>query len=553
MQRREFIASCAALGLAACSREPAEKPLPPGELGGSHAQRGHLLRQEQRTTPFSGPSEIRKTGVLIIGGGIAGLSAGWKLARAGFDDFMIAELEDRVGGNSRYGENEVSRYPLGAHYLPLPGPSARATREMLADFGILEGDPYALRPRYDERYLCATPQERLWQRGQWHDGLLPPALLDATERACLARFQQHILAWRAWRDRNGHPAFAIPMAYSSQDPALLALDRITLASWLKSEGLDCPALRWYLDYACRDDFGIGIEQVSAWAGLHYFVCRDGEAENAESDTVLTAPEGNGWLVQRLEERLAPRLLCQAVATAIRPPTGPRQPIQVDVWLAAGQRSLRIEAEQLIWAGPLFVLAHLWPSAPAAVHDAARQFTYAPWLVANLTLSELPHTRAGSPLAWDNVLHGARGLGYVVATHQRLRVHPGPTVITWYRPLDHLPPPAARAALLNTSHAQWSREILGELSQPHPELRDITRRIDLFRHGHAMVQPRPGLLWDARSPRRALAAGLGREHPRIHLAHADLSGMSLFEEAQYRGIHAAERALKQAGVHFTSSL
>lgn len=538
MKRREFLASCAALGVAACTGSKALPPLPPGELSGSSFARGHPLRTNQKNTLRPEPDEIRRIPVLIVGGGIAGLSAGWRLQRAHFNDFLIADLEDRMGGNSRYGENAISRYPLGAHYLPLPGVEARAVRALLADFGILQGDPQAQRPTYDERYLCATPQERLYRNGAWHEGLMP-APADASELKKIAEFQRRVDVLRHQRDAQGRRAFAIPMEYSSHDPALLALDRMTFASWLRREGLECPALRWYLNYASRDDFGTSIDAVSAWAGLHYFCCRDGEAQNAANDIVLTAPEGNGWIVRRLEERLHDHLLCGHVATTLHQG---KQGVMVDLWQPAQQRSLRIEAEQVIWAAPLFVLAHVWPEAPDAIRHAAQNLNYAPWLVANLSLSEHPHTRAGAPLAWDNVLFDGAGLGYVVATHQQIRVRPAATVITYYRAFGHPDSHAARQQLLSRPRVDWVQEIFNELAVAHPELREITTQFDVFRHGHAMIRPLPGLLWDNLSPRHALSKNLGRIHP----AHADLSGMSLFEEAHYRGVKAAERILELSG-------
>ena len=95
----------------------------PGELGGADWQRGHLIREGKFPAP-SGP--IEEIGVLIAGGGIAGLSTGWRLAEAGFADFALCELEDTTGGNARSGRNTVSAYPLGAHYLPVPNREARA-------------------------------------------------------------------------------------------------------------------------------------------------------------------------------------------------------------------------------------------------------------------------------------------------------------------------------------------------------------------------------------------------------------------------------------------
>ncbi len=546
MKRRDFLASCAALGVAACSpASPVLPPLPPGELSGSSFQRGHRLRQDSKAPALPPPEETLRLPLLIAGGGVAGLSAAWRLQQAGFTDFLIAELEDRMGGNSRYGENAVSLYPLGAHYLPLPGPEATAVRALLADFGVLQGDPKTPQPGYDERYLCATPQERLFQKGRWHEGLMPAAL-DTAEQTRIDTFHRRIETLRQWRDPQGLRAFAIPLAYSSRDPALLALDKITFGAWLKQEQLDCPALRWYLNYACLDDFGTGLDRVSAWAGLHYFCCRDGLAANASSETVLTAPEGNGWLIRKLEERLQGHIRCGAMVTAIQ--ETPRH-VAVDLWLAKENRRLRIETRQLIWAGPLFVLGHLWPNAPEAVRQAASHFSYAPWLIANLTLTEPPHTRTGAPLSWDNVLHNGQGLGYVNATHQQIRVRPGPTVITYYRALDATDPRLMRQQLLSASREQWAEAVLADLGPPHPELREITRQLDIFRHGHAMIRPLPGLLWGDKSPRPALSKTLGR----IHLAHADLSGMSLFEEANFHGVRAAESILGKLGIQSDSLL
>ena len=53
----------------------------------------------------------------------------------------------------------------------------------------------------------------------------------------------------------------------------------------------------------------------------------------------------------------------------------------------------------------------------------------------------------------------------------------------------------------------------------------------------MRRPTPGSLWG--KERRLLA---DFRSPRLTLAHADLSGFSIFEEAQYRGVVAAERML-----------
>ena len=62
-------------------------------------------------------------------------------------------------------------------------------------------------------------------------------------------------------------------------------------------------------------------------------------------------------------------------------------------------------------------------------------------------------------------------------------------------------------------------------------------------GHA----RPGFVFGPE--RRRARAPIGD----VHFAHADLSGLPLFEEAQHQGIRAAEEILAQRGVPFESLL
>ena len=539
MRRRDFLAVAACAPLLACAGR-GDAPLPPGELHGSGVDLGHRLRERG----FAQAAELRRVPVLVIGAGIGGLSAGWKLQGAGFGDFLVAEMEPEPGGNSRYGENAVSAYPFGGHYLPLPTREATAVRELLADLGALQGDARAPHPVYDELLLCHTPQERLYKDGFWQEGLMPRIGVGAAERAQMTRFQERMAELKQARDAHGRRAFALPVALASRERKWRDLDRISMRAWLIKNGFDSTHLHWYVNYACRDDYGTDYGATSAWAGLHYYACRTGTAANAAADTVLTAPSGNGWIVKALAERLGSRLL--RGATVFRLAQG-RKGVEADVWLAAERRAVRIKAGRVIWSSPLFLLPHVAEELPPAVASMARAGSYAPWLVANLTLDALPADGAGAALAWDNVLYDGAGLGYVVATHQRLQMETGPSVLSYYRAFSDMEPAAARTQLLQASREHWARAILAELGRAHADLPRLTRRLDVLRHGHAMIRPLPGVITAA--ARAALAEGWGR----VQFAHADVSGLSLFEEANYQGVRAAEATLRQLGVRHRSSL
>ncbi|MCC6273444.1 MAG: FAD-dependent oxidoreductase [Deltaproteobacteria bacterium] len=535
--RRRFLqgfgGGVAAAGLlAACGRLRGSRREIPGRICGADATRAHRLRAGQ----FPAPSRVERASCVIVGGGIAGLSAAWWLRKAGFEDFVLLELEEASGGNSRSGANAISAYPWGAHYVPLANPESESVLSLFREWDVVTGFDAAGRPRYNELYLCAEPEERLFIQGAWQAGLSPREGLSLAEREEMARFHEKMNAFGAAKGKDGRWAFAIPADLSSRAPELLALDRRSMAQWLEAEGLRSKPLRWYVDYCCRDDFGTPLDQVSAWAGIHYFAGRRGSAANAEPNTVLTWPEGNGWLAARFRERLGERLRCDALVFRVAPDGEGRR---VEYWDAKRGESLALVANQVIYAAPRFTAPFVLEEFRRARPDYLGDFHYAPWLVANLSLPRPPQGR-GAPLAWDNVLYGSPGLGYVVATHQQLKSVPGPTVLTYYRPLDQEAPSHARISALGRGYPEWRRMILEDLAQAHPDLEANLERLDVWLWGHGMIRPEPGFLW---GPARAVAL---QSVPGLHFAHSDMSGMSLFEEAFERGLAAADGVLREMG-------
>ncbi|HEU4386526.1 MAG TPA: FAD-dependent oxidoreductase, partial [Blastocatellia bacterium] len=118
LTRREVLEALLGLPVAIAACKARRTSLPPGELVGASDVVGHRLRDGiQVTVP---PDKWQRTGVAIVGAGVAGLSAAWRFLRSGFDDFILLELEQAAGGTSRSGESSLVRYPWGAHYVPAP-------------------------------------------------------------------------------------------------------------------------------------------------------------------------------------------------------------------------------------------------------------------------------------------------------------------------------------------------------------------------------------------------------------------------------------------------
>jgi hypothetical protein len=412
--------------------------------------------------------------------------------------------------------------------------------ELLHDFGLLRHEFGRSVP--DERHLCHSPQERLWIDGDWIDGLLPPAAPGSAREAQYRRFGQRVSALA--RELR----FAIPTHRAGWSAGHETLDRQTFAQWLQAEGLDDPGLRWYLDYACRDDYGADAATVSAWAGLHYFASRhgfqapgDGEAHEHEREAVFTWPEGNAWLTRRLAVPLGERLHTGALVRRI---DAGRHEVTLDVETSRGSGIERWTARQAVLALPLHVAVRLMPAPPPALRVAAAQLPHAPWLVANLQLHTALTDKPGAPPSWDNVLQGdGPALGYVDAMHQGWRPMPGPTVLTAYWALgsgDDAARARQRRALVDQPWQAWAQRVVDDLARAHPDLPGKVARIDLVRHGHAMAVPAPGV----RGSPALQALARPDAAARLHFAHADLAGYSIFEEAFTLG-DAAGRAAARA--------
>lgn len=504
----------------------------PGNLLGPNAKAGHWLRQTLTSATTIEPDVYD---LVIIGGGIAGLSARRWLWRAGVKDTLLLELEAQPGGNSTSGSNEISAYPWGAHYLPVPDTRHTELIDFLRETGSIIGVTATGTPMYNDYHLCHDPEERLFLDGRWQDGLIPNEGVPDGDRQQIARFLALIEGLKKAKGADGRDAFTIPLDRSSADPVYRQLDALTMTQWLDEQGFTSPYLRWYVAYSCKDDYGSTPDQTSAWAGLHYFASRKGTGVDASGATltsaVLTWPEGNGFLMNQLRRQAdAPiRPATVAYSLELTDPTA----VRVSVTDVPTGRQTVIRAKKVLLAVPQFVATRLL--AGIDPDRTATGFQYAPWVVVNLTVDALPQT-AGKSLCWDNVLYGTESVGYVSANHQHLTDSPQ-RVLTVYRPLTGSDPAHVRQRAYQTTREAWLQQTLTELETAHPGLSAHIRQADVWVWGHGMISPIPGFIWgQARQQARQPIQN------RIHFAHSDLSGISIFEEAFSQGIRAANELI-----------
>ena len=286
-------------------------------------------------------------------------------------------MNDAAGGNARWGENEITAYPWAAHYVPVPGPKAIYVRELFEDLGVLQDG------QWNERYLCFSPQERLFLYGRWQEGIEPAIGLKPKDREQFQRLEDLFTKYRS----SGE--FTIPLELGRSN-RLADLDRISFSEWLRQQNIDSPLVNWYMNYACRDDYGALAKDTSAWAGIHYFSSRE-----AEEKGPLTWPEGNGWITRRLLERVGENVRTNQMVHRITP--SPR-----GVTVEAGDT--QFQSEFVIFAAPTFLAPYIvdnFAAAPrfrllAVAHRKlnARSLARRAWRRANVghRLPRLTHAR-----------------------------------------------------------------------------------------------------------------------------------------------------------------
>ena len=535
MDRRSFVLSSGGASLAALAsgagfarwQEMAPTIHTPGRA------EGHFLR-DRRQLPA--PGSIVETDVVVLGSGVAGVSAAWKLGQEGARALMIDGPEPfGNAAGARYGDLEC---PLGAHYLPLPSMEATHVRAMLADLGVITRGHLEERPTYDERYLVHAPEERLLVGGQWQESLVPGLGATAADLAEQRRFFAAMEHLRALRGADGRRLFVFPVALSSSDPAHAGLDRISFRQWLDREGYRSPGLHWYLNYCCRDDYGVRYERISAWAGLHYFAGRDGKAANAQDAAVLTWPGGLAPLGAAIAARSGIERRSGTAVSVKRKNDGVEA---LCFRLENGvPTTFLVRARKAICAMPLFVASRVVENIAGLGFDPQRHLPeYAPWMVANFVMHKPPREEGELPLAWDNVVQSEPGLGYVVSTHQDIRVQPAErSVFTAYVALSDRSPAQARAWMQKATPEALIALASADLKAAYGwKLAPCVERVDITLRAHAMAIPAPGFRANA-----GLAALREVDGP-ILFAHADLTGFSVFEEAAWWGWRAAERALR----------
>ncbi|WP_291151196.1 NAD(P)/FAD-dependent oxidoreductase [Flavobacterium sp. UBA7680] len=489
----------------------------------------HLLGHRLWIKDFPKPTQQIKIPYLIIGGGISGLSAARQFQKKGISDFLVIEMADHLGGNSSNGQNKYSKYPLGAHYLPLPNFQDKELLHFLEEEKIILGYNKNGLPVFDELQLTFAPDERLFYKNNWQEGVVPKEGNSVADDKEFQRFFTQMDAFRIAKGEDQKYLFNIPIYLSSKDVKTRALDKITMQKWFEDNHFKSEPLFNYIDYCCKDDFGLGIAYVSAWAGIHYFAGRKQDSTIEKNDSVLTWPEGNARLAHHLKKYTEQKTLKNHLVYDVKIENNK---VIVQAFDDAKKVSVEIIADKAVMTTPQFVNQYIIKNRKSFTKD----FHYTPWLLATLIVNDLSDNFS-FPLSWDNVIYDAKGLGYVYAQHQTLNQFQDKKVITYYYSFSSGDLRKTRREIYKKDKEHWKQLVFNDLKIAHPDIENYTEDMEVFLLGHGMISPVPDFIFGQAKEKAAKDI-----ENRIYFAHTDLSGISIFEEAFHQGINAVNKIL-----------
>ena len=398
----------------------------------------HQLRDGHR---FEAPSPTQKAAVVIIGGGVAGLSAAYFLRG---QDFLLLEKEDHLGGNAYQEEFEGQPFATGSAYADKGDYGDQLSNEIgLKLLPVNNPDPTII----NKTFVPDT----------WKSGIdeLP---YSKEVRESFRKFREDMLRIQV-RER---------LAELDSEP------------FTKYTALYAPEIQqWWNGYG-QSNWGATTQDTSAFTGidaLQYI------ASGNERRVIL--PGGLGCITHKLVEVLQPqykeRLLSNATVVSVS-----SQKNEVLVTYHREGRLATAATKAVILCTPKLIASRLVSGLPEVQIAAMRRTRYIPYPVVNLIFDKPIYNRG-----FDTWCPGSSFTDFIVADWT-VRNTPGyqqkHNILTFYTPLRE----NQRFTLLDENNCKnLAARVLADFQKLMPEFNANPIEVRLYRRGHPMFMAVPG--------------------------------------------------------------
>lgn len=471
MKRREFVrntllGSTLPFWLQACDWQ--SKTNSPISVHTDH-KTGHLMFESQQWPR----KKAESVPLIIAGGGVAGLAAAGKYRE---ENFRLFELSDRFGGTAASQPFQGIDICQGAHYdLDYPEYYGEDVFRLLEQIKAIEYQPWKKSWSFVDRQhlIPSTRRQQCFQYGKIRADVIP-------EGPQKERFLEIIAPYLG----------EMKLPTRLINPELKYLDQQAFVEFLAKEMEVDDTFKRYLDYHMMDDYGGTADQVSALAGIHYFMCRPYYREPV---SLFSPPMGNDYFVRKMIAQLdATQLLKKHLVSKIEKSGAG---FSVEVLNIEKQVAEVYQADRVVYAGQKHALKYVFPEE----YELFSNNNYAPWMVVNLITGQQPDQFG----YWQNEYLGEDPsfLGFIDSSVQDRGSLNNNRVLTAYYCLK----PEDRK-VLKTIPENKERIVSQTLERIEEFLgtKLSVKQAFIKVMGHAMPIPEPGYLFQERSKTTALS-------------------------------------------------
>jgi monoamine oxidase len=469
--RREFIKFVVAGSVAAgCPIDQTLLAAPESKTPNTplvHSEHFEICHQLRDGHPFERPDATRKAGIVIVGGGVAGLSAAYFLRGK---EWLLLEKESQFGGNALQEEFEGEIYGTGSAYAY----HGDEGDQLASEIGLRL--PFINVP--DPTIVNKTFVPDTWKTGL--DQL--PYRREVRE------------SFRKFRDDMMKIKVLEKMAELDAQP----FSNFTAGY--------APEVQQWWDAFGPSNWGATTEESSAFVGL----ANVQDLLSGDDAKRVILPGGLGCITHKLVEVLQPkfkeRMLDNAAVVAVV-----QEKDAVRVTYHHDGKLTTVSTKAVLMCTPKHITSRIVMGLPSEQQTAMRHYRYAPYPVVNVIFNKPVYNRG-----YDNWCPGNTFTDFIVADWT-IQKNPGykqkHNILTFYTPLREL----QRSTLLDENDCKTlAAGVLTDFQNLMPEFNIDPVQVRIYRRGHPMFMAVPG-----QYTRNRLIAS----HPmdRIFFGNADSGG------------------------------
>lgn len=421
--------------LAAPDSNSAAAPL----IHGEHFEVCHQIRDGHR---FKRPDATRKADIVIVGGGIAGLSAAYFLRGK---DWLLLEKDGHFGGNAFQEEYAGQPFATGSAYAY----RGDYGDQLAGEIGLTL--PFVNNP--DPTIVNKTFVPDTWKTG------LDQLPYSGEVRASFKKFRDDVMKINL-RER------------------MAELDVQPFSNFTTGYA---PEVRQWWDGYGPSNWGATTKESSAFVGLGGV---QDLVTGGDSKRVIL-PGGLGCITKKLVEVLElvhkERMLGDATVVTVM-----QDKNAVRVTYLHQERLVTVAAKAILMCTPKHITSRIVSGLPAEQEAAMRRTRYAPYPVVNVMFNKPVYNRG-----YDNWCPGNTFTDFIVADWT-VQKNPGykqkNNILSFYTPLHE----NQRAMLLYQEDCKrLAARVLADFQKLMPEFNVDPLEVRLYRRGHPMFMAVPG--------------------------------------------------------------